>query len=184
MSDADYRRVDNILKILYEKEINVNPADRSHVVRSTEEMVRNKAVNIAFWIKFDNHTNESTSESMALGALAFNGREHTMSLVPDELCPSVMATLSRICWRERLVGPNDKCDECGKLNCTLCCVSCGYSFYCSKKCLKSNREKEHKRICKFLQKYYKPISEGAANASIDHKRELVVSRLLKRVLTL
>jgi MYND finger protein len=175
---ADYQRIDKILQILYEKEINIDPADRSHVVRSTEEMIRNKAVNIAFWIKFDNHTGQLGTEDIVLNALAVNGREYTMRIVPPELRTSVVAELTRIRWDKRLVSSHDKCDDCGKLGCALRCVSCNYSFYCSKKCQKHNWVKEHKRLCKFLQKYYKPISEKAVNESINHKLQLVIGELL------
>lgn len=80
--NKEHRRVDDILKILYQKELSVNSMDRSHVVRSPTEMIYNKTANIAFWIKFDNHTNKLTNESMALSALAANGRIKWCALYP------------------------------------------------------------------------------------------------------
>jgi MYND finger len=179
IGSEDYHRVDDILRILYQKEIGINPMDHSHVVRSPTEMIRNKAVNVAFWIKFDNHTNELTSESMALSALATNGRDQMARVIPDELRPSVAAELTRIRWPKRLVGPDDKCDECGKLGCTQRCAACNYSCYCSKECQRDNWRKEHKKLCKFLQKYYKPVSERAVNVSINHKLQLAVGKILR-----
>jgi hypothetical protein len=179
MDSEDYHSVDNILRILYQKEIGVNPMDHSHVVRSPTEMIHNKAANVAFWIKFDNHTNELTNESMALSALAANGRDQMARVIPDELRSSVVAELTRIQWSKRLVGPNDKCDECGKLGWMQRCAVCGYSLYCSKECQRDNWRKEHKKLCKFLQKYYKPISEKAANVSINTKLQLAVAKILE-----
>lgn len=56
-----------------------------------------------------------------------------------------------------------------KLSCTLRCASCGYSFIV----LKNARKTIGEQLCKFLRKYYKPISEKAAN-----KLQLVISKLI------
>jgi len=156
-----YTEINNICIILFKKELNLE-VDFSFVSRTEKEKAHNRAIQLAFWHKFDMKNKMNNGYDLAFKYFCDNHKKTILNSLDDKteyIKRKAKKYFDEIIhednWNQkRITDDNHQCEHCNKKDCKLKCSQCLYSYYCSTVCQKQDW-KNHKIICKFLNRYYK-----------------------------
>ena len=157
-----YVEIDNICKVLFIKELDIDPTDKSMVLRSYDDIGINDARQMIFWNKLYRHIHRVDISNPICYQLAI------MSFISNNRTGLLNTIYSRDNMLQELcsvyIKDNNLCDNILNKKCSYCkmlppngivyrCSKCNMVYYCSKGC-QTRDWVVHKSICTLLPKYF------------------------------